>query len=126
MNMGDTMNMEDIVKWIKDNLNFKVSNVKVTIGLENGTNKLVNIYQPYDSTKVTIGQKTVIYGVSKGHDFVVPSLTIETINDKYTLRMYGVTVLQDVALEDIKYYLEGSQYYKSGFENNPLEWEYRG
>lgn len=126
MNMGDTMNIEDIMEWIKDNLNFKVSNVKVTIGLENETNKLVNIYQPYDSTKVTIGQKTVVYGVGKGHDFVVPSLTIETINDKYTLRMYGVTVLEDVTLEYIKYYLEGSQYYKSGFENNPLEWEYRG
>lgn len=120
------MNTNDIIQWIKGNMNFKVGNIKVDIGLENGTNKLVNIKQPYDSDKVTVLQKTVIYGVGKGHDFVVPSLTIETINDKYTLRMYGVTVLEDVALEDIKYYLEGSQYCKYEFENDPLEWEYRG
>lgn len=126
MNTEDKMNMEDIMKWVKGNLNFKVGYMKVAIGLENGTNKLVNIHKPYDSTKVTIGQKTVIYGVGKGHEFVVPSLTIETINGKYTLRMYGVTVLEDVALEDIKDYIGGSQYYNTDFKNDPLQWEYRG
>ena len=120
------MNTNDIMQWIKGNMNFKVGNIKVDIGLENGTNKLVNIKQPYNSDKVTVLQKTVIYGVGKGHDFVVPSLTIESISENYTLKMYGVEVLKNTTLDDIKYYLEGSQYCKSEFENDPLEWEYRG
>lgn len=40
--------------------------------------------------------------------------------------MYGVKVLKNTTLDGIKYYLEGSQYCKSEFENDPLQWEYRG
>ncbi|XWX32545.1 hypothetical protein LCFBJUUZ_CDS0086 [Staphylococcus phage PG-2021_76] len=120
------MDTNDIIDWLKDNTDFKVGNMKVAIGLENGTNKLVNIKQPYNSDKVTVLQKTVIYGVGKGHDFVVPSLTIESISENYTLKMYGVGVLKNTTLEDIKDYIEGSQYHNSKFKKDPLQGEYRG
>ena len=100
--------------------------MKVAIGLDNDTNKLVNIKQPYNSDKVTVLQKTVVYGVGKGHDFVVPSLTIESSNGNHTLKVYGVEVLKDTTLEDIKDYIGGSQYYNTDFKNDPLQWEYRG
>ncbi|QYC50918.1 hypothetical protein [Mammaliicoccus phage vB_MscM-PMS3] len=120
------MNTNDIIDWLKVNTDFKVGNMKVAIGLENDTKKLVNIKQPYNSDKVTVLQKTVVYGVGKGHNFVVPSLTIESTNGNHTLKVYGVEVLKDTTLEDIKDYIEGSQYYKSEFKNDPLQWEYRG
>lgn len=120
------MDTNDIIEWLKDNTDFKVGNMKVAIGLDNDTNKLVNIKQPYNSDKVTVLQKTVVYGVGKGHDFVVPSLTIESSNGNHTLKVYGVEVLKDTTLEDIKDYIGGSQYYNTDFKNDPLQWEYRG
>lgn len=115
------MNTNDIISWLENNTYFKVGNMKVAIGIDNDTNKLVNIKQPYNSDKVTVYQKTVVYGVRKGHSFFVPSLTIESNKGYHTLRMYGITVLEDTTLEDIKNYIEGSQYYNSKFKKDPIK-----